>query len=420
MAAFCSNILSNTQCNGLTKSALITTLVFGLSRGVIGCGLGAYLLKRKRRQSIGWVLVLTGILFSLTAVTGTANRFNPGDLNRFTSVEKLTAALGVLSSISFFGFHVWSNFILTSPTLKIARLITPPALITIATTAIVFNILAFVKVEYESSGTGFRVGSRDEPTFNVYTTVSVALLLSFLAVILVNNFLLRRVAIASISESAQASTKAKGDPISPLNQRLPTRWLQTAISLSFVRAAIALLKVNTVVAREVIGLGQYCVCVFVIVQWNWSQVEEKEEHNQFFTRLRQNSELTLSDSSEKTVSREVGITRTRSNTETSINRSQLKKPPLAYEGSYKLSFPSSGTEHLVDRKVPEKRLRRLSFDTGLSFASLGPEDSASTAAFLPRPPPKPIHLRERTPYGPNGSVIAPLRESLLMKFQHQG
>ncbi|EGG09359.1 uncharacterized protein MELLADRAFT_95791 [Melampsora larici-populina 98AG31] len=425
MAVFCSNILSNTQCNGLTKSAIITTeaqvhIPSACFNSPNVASLDTlFAIFDRRKQSVGWVLVLTGVLFSLTVVTGTASRFNPGDLDRFTSVEKFTAALGVLSSLSFFGFHTWSNVILNALSLKIARLVVPSTLIAIATTAIVFDILAFVKVEYELSGTGFRVGARDESTFNVYTTVSVALSLCFLAVIVLNNLLLRRISIASISESGQDGTKAKGEPTSPPNQRLPTRWLQTATSLSLVRTAIALLKVNTVVAREVIGLGGYCAYVFVIVQWTWAQVEERKEHNQFFTRLRQNSQFTLSDSSEKSVSKEVGMTRTRSNTETSVNKSPLKKPPPAYDGPHTGPYSPSSTEHLLDRKVPERRFRRLSFDTGLSFASLGPEDSASTAAFLPRPPPKPIHLRERTPLGPNGSVIAPLRESLLMKFQHQ-
>ncbi|KAH9819646.1 hypothetical protein DFH28DRAFT_956747 [Melampsora americana] len=418
MAVFCSNILSNTQCNGLTKGAIITTLIFGLLHGVIGSGLVGYLLRQKRKQNVGWVVVLTGFLFSLTVVSGTASRFRPGDLDHFTSVEKFTAALGVLSSISFFSFHMWTNVLLTPPSLKIARFVTPLALIAIASTAIVFNTLAFLKVEYESSATGFRVGPRDESTFGIYTTVSVALSLFFLTVVILNNLISCRVSIAFISKTAAAVTN-KGEPISPPNQRLSTRWLQTATILSLVRTAIALLKVNTVLAREVIGLGEYCAYVFVIVQWNWAQVEEKEEHNQFFTRLRQNSEFTLSDQSEKSVPTQVGNTRSRSNTETSVNESPLKKPLPAYEGSHTVLYSPSSTEHLLDRKVPERRFRRLSLDTGLSFASLGPDDSASTAAFLPRPPPKPMHLRERTPHGPNGSVIAPLRESLLRKFHHQ-
>ncbi|KAG0144048.1 hypothetical protein CROQUDRAFT_47905, partial [Cronartium quercuum f. sp. fusiforme G11] len=417
MNPFCSNTLANTQCNGLTRSALMALLSTGLCHGLLGLGLGGYLWRIKYSTNLGWLSALEGIMFSLAAVMEAASRFNPGDLDSFVSLEKFTATLGVLSSILFLGSQISActvlippDALLTRPSLRKIRLIMIPALSVIAITSLVFDILAFNAVYYEISKSGIRVGAYNQAELEFYATRSVILLVVFLGLVGFTNPLLSRLSkrlppsasrTANVGSKSFNNSHAAATPVdiqvSSSFQRLPIRWLQGAILVSIFKNVLALWNVNTIVARRAIGLFEYCAYIFVTVHWSRKQVERGNQQSRFFTTLHNNSEFSLPEVSE------------------SCSSNQARKPePSAF-------YHRKLTEHIwtssnlsSNKKVTDRRFRRLSTDTGVSFSTLVPGDSASTAAFLPRPPPAPLHLRERTLHGPHGSVLVPLREEILL------
>ncbi|POW23506.1 hypothetical protein PSHT_00174 [Puccinia striiformis] len=167
MDAFCSNTLSQTQCNGLTRIEFSSIVSVGIVQGFSGLILAGYLtfICQRQASSSAWILALTGILYLITTSLEAASRFLPGSLTQFLSMEKATAGLGNVTLILYFSFHVASVIVLTKRYDPKVAPIVAAILTSLAAVALAFNILALLAISYEELPEGIRAGAPTSRTF---------------------------------------------------------------------------------------------------------------------------------------------------------------------------------------------------------------------------------------------------------------
>ncbi|POW23507.1 hypothetical protein PSHT_00175 [Puccinia striiformis] len=195
--------------------------------------------------------------------------------------------------------------------------------------------------------------------------------------------------MSSFSNSTLEDENSIMDSKEPLRRYFDT--LIPSTLLAIIKTSLTLSSENTIIARRVIGLVEYISYALVVASCLRPPQAAKVERDNFFGHTAKQFNLRRAHMASIVVG---------SNNSTSV-------------------FPSRVQQKPRDRKPPPSRTQskmRMSYAAQSAISSLAPEDSASTAAFLPRPPPPPPHLRTRTTHGPNGSELAPLREDLVEKF----
>ncbi|KAA1109681.1 hypothetical protein PGTUg99_031145 [Puccinia graminis f. sp. tritici] len=430
MDAFCTNTLSQTQCNGLTRTGFSAVVSVGIVQGSLGFILAGYLtiFCQKNPCVVAWILALDGILYLITTSLEAASRFHPGNLKQFIQMEKATAGLGIATLILFFCFHVVSVSSLAkrydSRIVPVVSVLLTP----IAGIALAFDILALCAISYEEMPDGIRAGAADIQNFLDPSIKALAAMLSFMSITTLTHillhYLLRRrksqhkkkkearhqKAISSFSSSTIEDDKRSLESKKPLRRYLDTFIPSTLLAI--IKTSLTLSPDNTIIERRILGLVEYITYVIVVVCCLRSRQAERVERDNFFGRITSNPSYARSTGSEELL------------VPPQIPRSHsiLQRAPMASigVGSYNSTsvVPRSVRPKPRERKSPPQTRNklRMSYATQSAFSSLAPEDSASTAAFLPRPPPPPLHLRTRTSHGPNGSELAPLREDLVEKF----
>lgn len=439
MEAFCSNTLSQTQCNGLTRTAFSAAVSIGLIKGLAGFMLGGYLalLYRKARciTLLAWIIALEGLFYLITVSLEASSRFNPGSLVHFLLVDKVAAGLGIVSLILFFIFQLAAASFLANRYDRnmipvVIFFLTPLAGVTLA-----FNIIALQAVSYEERPAGIRAGARDLKDFLDPSIKALAFMLSFMTSvffvhILLYGLLLRRKikeqrrkeerrtkAISSFSNSTLAESEIVGTKMQfkpQFDSVLPSALL------SILKTCLAFLSANTIVLQRVLGLLEYLACVFAVLEYLRSYKAEKVGSGNFFGQLESNASYASS-----TGSCEVKILPPAPTSPSILRRAGMasfgvgvaKPASSPHIRSKWATQPTRQPSVRPPLKPPGQRdLSRMSYATQSAFSSIAPEDSASTAAFMPRPPLPPRHMRTRTTHGPNGSELAPLREDLVEKF----
>ncbi|KAH9457926.1 hypothetical protein MJO28_004993 [Puccinia striiformis f. sp. tritici] len=431
MDAFCSNTLSQTQCNGLTRIEFSSIVSVGIVQGFSGLILAGYLtfICQRQASSSAWILALTGILYLITTSLEAASRFVPGSLTQFLSMEKATAGLGNVTLILYFSFHVASVIVLTKRYDPKVAPIVAAILTSLAAVALAFNILALLAISYEELPEGIRAGAPDIKNFLDPSIKAIAAMLSFMGLTAITHvsiyYLLRRrkfqhqkqkearrrKAMSSFSNSTLEDENSIMDSKEPLRRYFDT--LIPSTLLAIIKTSLTLSSENTIIARRVIGLVEYISYALVVASCLRPPQAAKVERDNFFGRITSNPSFACSAGSEEVL---VPPQMPRSNS--ILRRAHMASIVVGSNNSTSV-FPSRVQQKPRDRKPPPSQTQskmRMSYAAQSAISSLAPEDSASTAAFLPRPPPPPPHLRTRTTHGPNGSELAPLREDLVEKF----
>ncbi|WAR58282.1 hypothetical protein PtB15_5B516 [Puccinia triticina] len=436
MDAFCTNTLSQTQCNGLTRTGFSAVVSVGIVQGSLGFILAGYLtiFCRKDYCLVAWTLAFNGILHLITTSLEAASRFHPGNLKQFILMERATAGLGIATLILFFSFHVVSVGSLAKRYDSRLVPVVSVLLAALASVALAFNTLALFAISYEELPGGIRAGAPDLKNFLDPSIKALASMLSFMSItalthILLHSLLIRRKrqlkkkkearrqkAISSFSSSTIEDQEAITDSREPLRRYFDT--LIPSTLLAIIKTSLTLSSDSTIIERRVLALVEYITYVLVVVSCLRSRQAGSIQQDNFFGRITSNPSYARSTGSEELL---VPPTIPRSH-------SILRRAPMASirTGSYNSTSasPSSLRTNLKPRErnspPSTRRQPRMSYAAQSAISSLAPEDSASTAAFLPRPPPPPPQLRTRTTHGPNGSELAPLREDLVEKFNESG
>ncbi|KNZ49357.1 hypothetical protein VP01_506g5 [Puccinia sorghi] len=436
MDAFCTNTLSQTQCNGLTRTGFTAAVSVGIFQGSLGFFLAAYLALfcPTKESAVAWMLAVNGILFLITSSLDTASRFHQDNLTKFIMMEKVTAGLGLVALILLFSFHIVSVGNLVKRYDRKMAPVVSILLVPLAVIALVFNIIALRSISYDALPSGIRAGASNVANFLNPSTKALGSMLAFLGLAALSHILIhyllarrkclekkkreerRKKAISSFSTSTVDDGNVNGT--SELQSPL-CRWFDTlipSILLAIIKTALTFSSENTIIARKILGLFEYITYLLVVVSCLPSPQAEKVEHDNFFCRIASNPSYVRSTPSPQPLIPP----------EIPADHTSMRGAPRVGVGSYNSTSALLGRVKDTPRgsnaglSAPKNQLNRTSY-TGLSaVSSLAPEDSASTAAFLPRPPPPPPHLRTRTTHGPNGSELAPLREELLEKFNGAG
>ncbi|PLW07426.1 hypothetical protein PCANC_26164 [Puccinia coronata f. sp. avenae] len=436
MDAFCSNTLAQTQCNGLTRTGFSATVSIGILHGILGAILAGYLTlsKTTKASPTAWILALNGILYLITTALEAANRFSPGDLGQFILMEKATAGLGTVTMIFLFSFHVVSvGFLVKRYDQKAAPVISI-LLIPLAVVALVFNILAMLSISYvEELPAIITAGASDVDSFLEPSIKALAAMLAFMTLTafthILIHFLLRRrknlVKKKKEETRKRAMSTFSASTVEDDNDSMETkapfrRYFDTLIPstlLAIIKISLTLSSDNTIIARKILGLLEYFTYLLVVVSCLQPPPAEKVEGDNFFGRIASNSSYARSTGSE-----EVLVPPQVSNGDSILRKAPMASFGLASYNSTSISPSRVKPKPRGRKSLPSihKKQPRMSIAALSAFSSLAPEDSASTAAFLPRPPPPPLHLRTRTTHGPNGSELAPLREELVIKFNNSG
>ncbi|KAI9622585.1 hypothetical protein KEM48_007202 [Puccinia striiformis f. sp. tritici PST-130] len=446
MDAFCSNTLSQTQCNGLTRIEFSSIVSVGIVQGFSGLILAGYLtfICQRQASSSAWILALTGILYLITTSLEAASRFVPGSLTQFLSMEKATADnLSPLPPphtpiISWSGQRDF-DFVLF---LSCGFCDRPDEALRseggtnrcsyldfVGGRGACFNILALLAISYEELPEGIRAGAPDIKNFLDPSIKAIAAMLSFMGLTAITHvsiyYLLRRrkfqhqkqkearrrKAMSSFSNSTLEDENSIMDSKEPLRRYFDT--LIPSTLLAIIKTSLTLSSENTIIARRVIGLVEYISYALVVASCLRPPQAAKVERDNFFGRITSNPSFACSAGSEEVL---VPPQMPRSNS--ILRRAHMASIVVGSNNSTSV-FPSRVQQKPRDRKPPPSQTQskmRMSYAAQSAISSLAPEDSASTAAFLPRPPPPPPHLRTRTTHGPNGSELAPLREDLVEKF----
>ncbi|CAH7668489.1 hypothetical protein BY996DRAFT_2486513 [Phakopsora pachyrhizi] len=378
----------------------------------------------------------------VTVVLEAKNRYDPGNLNTFIAIDKATAGLGVTSFLLSIIFHIIAASSLALSHSENLIYFILPALSITAFLALGFNVRALNAVAYEEQPSGIRVGASDlasflTPSLQALASVVVCLtiaLIFYSSIFCTSHFKLQNSLKIKEEQSQMRKTRAMStfsnstidipngcSGLSPVSMFVGGLSLATLVSL--VKNLLAFPTTNLIVARRILGFIEYIAYTVVIIQLSRhsrKETMEKTEVKNFFGQLKDSLSYSQSEyeRSAKTNSDFIQSDPVKINFDTSSYHSNSIKSDFDQPNGVsplptakKIQFVDYDYSILEDRKLPTSR--RQSSSTGLSQSTLAPGDSASIAAFLPRPPPPPAHLRPRTTHGPHGTELAPLSESLV-------